>query len=58
MKNFFKIFTRKPIKELPHDPIWEAYHVLVTVRDAKQPTKYELYQSIEEAIGYLGDALE
>ena len=44
--------------EVNYDPIYRAYELLVSTINTKDIDKDSVLISIEEAIGYLGEALE
>lgn len=46
------------MKEKKYNPIAEAYKILLEIQDNKEATSDDAFIAIEEAIGYLGEALD
>ena len=57
-ETFKKILPKNDVQTPHYDNVWIAYHGLINALNDKKATKQDLGIAMEEAVGYLGEALD
>lgn len=57
-ETFKKILPKNDVQTPHYDNVWIAYHRLINALNDKKATKQDLGIAMEEAVGYLGEALD